>query len=100
MGGGGWWGWELLKNELSGALGRKSISLKYCRKAHTHVWKSDVVGTDARSRGDHQLCDRHSLYYEKTILSFFLQFLPNLVLLVLVLLFFHVKHKMSTFSVY
>ena len=71
------------KNELNGALVRKSISLEYCRKAHTHVPKSDVVWTDARSRGDHQLCDRHSLYYDKTILFF-----SNLFLILFFLFFF------------
>ena len=79
-------GWELFKNELSGALGRKSISLEYCRKAHTQVSKSDVVGTDARSRGDHQLCERHSLYYEKTILLF--SFSSFFVILFFLFLFF------------
>ena len=54
-------------NKLNRAFVRKSMLWKSCTK-HTHVSKSDVVGTDAGSRGDHQLCERHSLYYDETIL--------------------------------
>ena len=57
----------MLKNKLNRALVRKSMLWKFCTN-HTHVSKSDVVWTDTGSRGDHQLCERHSLYDDKIIL--------------------------------